>query len=153
MIKEFYGPFAENLERKYKEVATQKVAVETTDKPCPECLASPDPAKRDNHLVVRFGRYGKFYACSGFPECKYTESLLQVAPLNILCPKCGKGKLTAKYTKRKKIFYGCNRYPECDYALWDKPNGQTCEKCGSLMVETLRKIVKCSNRDCETNKQ
>ena len=104
-------------------------------------------------LVIRFGRYGKFYACSGFPECKHTESLQQEAPLNILCPKCGKGQLTAKRTKRKKIFYGCNLYPECDYALWDKPLGKTCEKCGSLMVTTPKEQIKCSNRDCETNKK
>ena len=144
MIKEFYEPFEKNLEKKYEEVATQKVAVETTDKPCPEC---------GKMLVIRFGRYGKFYACSGFPECKHTESLQQEAALNILCPKCEKGQIVAKRTKRKKIFYGCNRYPECDYALWDKPTGAKCEKCGSLMVETPKNQIKCSNRDCETNKK
>lgn len=156
MMKEFYGPFAENLEKKEKEVSKQTIAVETTDKICPECLASPDPAKRNNHLVIRFGRYGKFYACSGFPECKYTASLeLENFP-QISCPKCHAGRIVPKHTKRKKIFYGCNRYPECDYALWDKPTGKKCERCDSLIVEkTFRKNThtKCSNPECETNKK
>ncbi|MDD3399820.1 MAG: topoisomerase DNA-binding C4 zinc finger domain-containing protein, partial [Candidatus Pacebacteria bacterium] len=86
-------------------------------------------------------------ACSKFPECKYTESL----PENILgvkCPKCGEGELVEKRTKRKKIFYGCNRFPDCDFALWDKPTGEKCPECGSLLVEKNKK-VKCSNKECD----
>jgi len=151
MIKEFYEPFAENLEKKYEEVSKQKIAAETTDKICPEC---------GKPLLIRLGRYGKFYACSGFPECKYTASL-QENTINVPCPKCQKGQLAAKRTKRKKIFYGCNRYPECDFALWDKPTGEKCIQCNSLLVETARKPfgkvqgeqMKCSNPDCETNKK
>ncbi|HEX9722361.1 MAG TPA: type I DNA topoisomerase [Candidatus Paceibacterota bacterium] len=142
MMKEFYGPFAANLAKKEKEVAEQKITAEETDKQCPEC---------GKPLLIRFGRYGKFYACSGFPECKYTASL-EENNLNVLCPKCSKGQLTAKRTKRKKIFYGCNRYPECDFALWDKPTGDKCATCNSLMVEKA-KAAKCSNKDCQTNQK
>jgi len=142
MLKEFYGPFAANLAKKEKEVAEQKITAEETDKQCPEC---------GKPLLIRFGRYGKFYACSGFPECKYTASL-EENNINVPCPKCGKGQLTAKRTKRKKIFYGCNRYPECDFALWDKPTGEKCQTCNSLMVEKA-KAAKCSNKDCPTNQK
>ena len=141
MIKEFYKPFAENLEKKYEEVSEQKITAATTDKACPTC---------GKPLLIRLGRYGKFYACSGFPECKYTESLAE-NKLDIPCPKCENGQLASKRTKKKKIFYGCNTYPECDYALWDKPTGEKCEKCSSLLIETARNKIKCSNPDCETN--
>lgn len=153
MIQEFYNPFADNLAKKYEEVSKQTVAQEPTDKKCPEC---------GNPLVIRLGKYGKFYACSTFPKCKYTESLKENA-LNIKCPKClaspdpakrdKRGQLTEKRTKKRKIFYGCNRYPNCDYALWDKPTGEKCETCDSLMVQTSRKQIRCSNPDCPTNKK
>jgi len=143
MMKEFYKPFAENLEKKYEEVSKKEIAQEVTDKICPEC---------GKNLIIRLGRYGKFYACSGFPECKHTESLAE-NKLNIPCLKCEKGQVTQKRTKKKKIFYGCSRYPECDYALWDKPTGEKCEKCNSLLVESGRTKTKCSNPECETNKK
>jgi aminoacyl-tRNA hydrolase len=135
---------AENLEKKYKEVSKQNIAQETTDKKCPEC---------GKPLLIRLGRYGKFYACSGFPECKYTASL-QENTINVSCPKCEKGQLTAKRTKKRKIFYGCNRYPECNFALWDKPNGQKCEKCNSMLVEKYSRKdetpqIKCSSKECK----
>lgn len=138
IIGEFYGPFAENLEKKYEAVQKKGFTEKPTDKTCPKCGAP---------LIMKLGRFGKFYACSKFPECKYTESL----PENILgvkCPKCGEGELVEKRTKRKKIFYGCNRFPDCDFALWDKPTGEKCPKCGSLLVEKNKK-VKCSNKECD----
>ena len=138
VIKEFYGPFEKNLEKKYKEIKKEKIAVETTDKKCPECGSA---------LLIRLGKFGKFYACSAFPKCKYTESL-EKDVLNIKCPKCQSGKITAKRTKKGKIFYGCNKYPECDFALWDKPTGEKCPKCQSLLIETKRKQIKCSNKEC-----
>jgi len=142
MIKEFYGPFEKNLEKKYEEVSKQEIAQEKTDKICPEC---------GQPLIIRLGKYGKFYACSTFPKCKHTESL-EKNTLNIPCPKCQSGQLAPKRTKRKKIFYGCDRYPECDYALWDKPTGEKCETCNSLLVQK-GKHIKCSNTECETNEK
>jgi len=145
LIREFYEPFAERLEKKYEEVE-KKTPVEETDKLCPKC---------GKNLVIRFGRFGKFYACSGFPECKHTDSLeKKQTDLGIKCPKCIEGDLIEKRTKRKKIFYACNRYPDCDFALWDKPTGDKCENCDSLLVEKFSKKsetprIKCSNKECE----
>ena len=138
----FYVPFEQNLENKYKEVDKKDITEKPTEKKCPKCQ-SP--------LVIRLGRFGKFYACSAFPRCKHTEAL-EKNSLNIKCPKCEKGKLTEKRTKKKKIFYGCDQFPKCDFALWDKPTGKKCPQCDSLLVETKKKQTKCSNKDCQSNK-
>jgi len=141
--QDFYTPFAKNLAEKYEEVSKKDVTEKPTDKKCPEC-GSP--------LLIRLGRFGEFYACSSFPKCKYTQPL-EKKVLGIKCPKCEKGDITEKRTKRGKIFYGCNQYPNCDFALWDKPLNEKCQACGSLMIETKRNQKKCSNKDCESNKK
>jgi len=144
IIKTFYEPFAKNLAQKYEQVE-KKTLVEETDKTCPEC---------GKNLLIRFGRFGKFYACSGFPECKHTENLeKKQTDLGIACPKCLAGNIVEKRTRRGKFFYGCNKYPKCDFALWDKPTGNKCEKCGSLLVEKYSRgskvpQVRCSNKEC-----
>ena len=105
--KDFYTPFAKNLAEKYKDVE-KKDLVKETDKICPKCGAP---------LIERLGRFGRFYACSKFPECKHTESVEgDKNNLNIVCPKCKEGKLVARKTKKGKIFYGCNSFPKCDFA-------------------------------------
>lgn len=142
VIREFYAPFAKNLEKKYQDVAKKEFTEKPTDKTCPKCQ-SP--------LLIRLGRFGKFYACSKFPKCRYTESLSQ-NKLNIKCPKCQKGNLLGKRTKRGKLFYGCDRFPDCDFALWDKPLNEKCPKCGSLLVEKYKKI-KCSSKECDFQKE
>ena len=138
VIKEFYLPFAEHLAKKYEEVSKKEFTEKPTEKKCPKCEAP---------LFIRLGKYGKFYACSKFPKCRYTESL-EENNINIDCPKCIIGKIRAKRTKKGKIFYGCSKYPDCDFALWDKPTGERCPKCNSLLIETKRKQVKCSNKEC-----
>jgi len=135
VLKEFYGPFAENLKRKYKEVSKKII---TTEKKCPKCGAP---------LVIRMSKFGRFYGCSNFPKCKFTKPF-EENTLGIKCPKCQKGEIVEKKTKKGKIFYGCNRWPDCDFALWNKPTGQTCPKCGSLLVKDEKGNIKCSNRDC-----
>jgi len=145
MMRDFYAPFKENLDAKYKEVESKKTQVVATDKICPKCGAN---------LVIKMGRFGKFYACPKFPECKHTENMEPAKPafdVEIPCPKCGTGHIVEKKTKKRKIFYGCSAYPDCDFALWDKPTGAKCEKCGSIMIETKRKQVKCSNKECSAN--
>jgi DNA topoisomerase-1 len=137
-IRDFYGPFAKNLEKKYQDVVKKEFTEKPTGKVCPKCQ-SP--------LIVKMGRFGKFLACSNFPKCKYTESLTQ-NKLDIKCPKCQEGKLTAKRTKKGKIFYGCDQFPKCDFALWDKPLNEKCPKCGSLLTEKFKK-VKCSDKTCD----
>ncbi|MDZ4232120.1 MAG: type I DNA topoisomerase [Candidatus Pacearchaeota archaeon] len=137
VLREFYQPFASNLEKKYEEVEKQSPAQEELGRPCPVC-GSP--------LIAKFGRFGKFAACSAFPECKHTEPL-EKKTLGIKCPKCKQGELTAKRTKSRRTFYGCDTYPACDFALWDKPTGEKCSACESLIVEK-KKGPSCSNPEC-----
>jgi DNA topoisomerase-1 len=138
--KDFYTPFAKNLKEKYENVEKKELTKET-DKICPKC-GSP--------MIERLGRFGRFYACSKFPECKHTESVdAKNNDLGIKCPKCKEGDIIARKTKRGKIFYGCNKYPKCDFALWDKPVNEFCPKCDSILVETKRKQVKCSSKECD----
>ena len=159
-LKDFYVPFAKKLEEKYKEVKKENTDV-VTDKICPEC-AKP--------MVEKLGRFGRFYACTGFPECKHTESLetkesKEVKSLNIDCPKCEGGQIIFKKSKRGKIFYGCSIYPKCDFAVWDKPftnaegKSEFCPKCKSILVEKIPSkrsgqevTIKCSNKECDFKK-
>lgn len=142
--KDFYSPFSKNLEEKYKEVKKTDF-VKQTNKTCPKCGSA---------MVERFGRFGKFYACSKFPECKYTESLENKnIELGIKCPKCQEGKIVQKKTKKSKIFYGCNKFPKCDFALWYKPVNEFCPKCDSILVEKNKKTLRCSNKECDYEKQ
>lgn len=139
--KDFYEPFAKNLAAKYEEVSKENLVIKT-DKLCPKC---------GKPMVERLGRFGRFYACTGFPECKHTESLASDT-LDVLCPKCKIGHIVVKKSKRGKIFYGCNTYPKCDFASWDKPINEFCPTCNSILVETKRKQVKCSNKECDFKK-
>lgn len=137
-IGDFYFPFAENLKEKEKAVVKVDLT-EKTDRLCPQC---------SGEVIIRMGRFGKFYACSKFPNCKFTENIKK-PPLNAQCPKCG-AELVEKNTKKRKVFYGCSKWPDCDFALWDKPTGEKCPECQSLMVQTIRKQIKCSNKECPT---
>lgn len=138
MIGEFYFPFKENLKVKETEIADKvKVPDEQTDEVCEKC---------GKPMVIKVGRFGKFMACSGYPECKTTKNIANLT--GVKCPKCGQGELAGRKSKRGKMFYGCNRYPNCDFALWDKPTGDKCEKCGSLITQTFKGEVKCSNKEC-----
>ncbi len=137
VIKEFYEPFIENLKAKEKEVPKKKLTEETKEK-CPEC---------GNPLVIRMSKYGKFYACSRFPKCRYKKDIPETIGVN--CPKCKKGEIFLKKIRAGKFFYGCSNYPKCNFALWDRPTGETCQKCGSLMVKTKWGKIKCSNRECK----
>ncbi|MCK4520658.1 type I DNA topoisomerase [Candidatus Parcubacteria bacterium] len=139
VIQEFYKPFEKNLKAKEKEIDKKEIAEEKTDENCPEC-GSP--------LIKKMGRYGKFYACSGFPKCRYTKPI-EKPKLGIKCPKCEKGEIVEKRTRKGKIFYACNRYPECDFALWDKPINEKCPECGSLLIQTKKGKIKCSNKECD----
>ena len=138
VIKNFYTPFAENLAKKEKKVPKHEIAEQKTDKICPKCGAP---------LIIKLGRFGKFYACSAFPKCKHTAAL-ERPTLGIKCPKCQKGEIVEKKTRKGKTFFACNKYPKCDFALWDKPINEKCPKCGSLLVET-KKGAKCSSKECD----
>ncbi len=141
VIGEFYFPFKETLKAKEIELPDKvKIEDEQTDEVCEKC---------GKPMVIKNGRFGKFMACSGYPECKTTKNIANLT--GVKCPKCGLGELAGRKSKRGKMFYGCNRYPNCDFALWDKPTGEKCEKCGSLMTQSFKGDVKCSNKECVSN--
>lgn len=143
VIGEFYFPFKENLKIKDKEIPQkEKIPDEPTEEMCDKC---------GKPMVIKTGRFGRFMACSGYPECKNTKNIANLT--GIKCPKCKLGDLAERRSKRGKVFYGCNNYPKCDFALWDKPNGEKCELCESLMVQTYKGDVKCSNKECERSKE
>ena len=123
VLDKFYKDFDPLLKTAFKDM--EKDAPEETGEMCPEC---------GNPLVVRKGKYGSFIACSNYPECKYIKKEEKTINEICDCPKCGH-KIVEKKTKKGKVFYGCNNYPKCTYALWDKPTGEVCSKCGGLMVE------------------
>ena len=146
-VKDFYDPFAKNLQSKYEEVPKENLDIKT-DKKCPKC---------DKDMVEKMGRFGRFFACTGFPECKHTESIItntsaQAIKIDLTCPKCKTGQVVAKKTKRGKIFYGCDNYPKCDFAAWDKPINEFCPTCNSILVETKAGKIKCSSKTCDYKK-
>ena len=109
-IKNFYEPFAKHLEEKYETVKSQKTE-EKTGEQCPEC---------GKDLLIKRGRFGKFIACAGFPDCKFTKKMPET-PLNIKCPKCADGDVVRRRSKKGKWFFGCSRYPNCDFISWKLP--------------------------------
>ena len=146
-VKDFYEPFAKNLKEKYEDVPKENLDIKT-DKKCPKC---------GKDMVEKMGRFGRFFACTGFPECKHTESVItgaspQAIKIDITCPKCKTGQVVAKKTRKGKIFYGCDNYPKCDFAAWDKPINEFCPKCNSILVQTKSGKVKCSSKECDYKK-
>lgn len=105
-------------------------------------------------MVIKQGRYGKFLACPGFPECRNTKPILK--DTGVKCPKCG-GKIIERRTRRGVVFYGCENYPQCDYVSWDMPLTSNCKTCGSFLFrhrfKNGRTILYCSNDDCATRKE
>jgi DNA topoisomerase-1 len=140
LLKTFYSPFNEKLEKKYNEIAKKPIEQKLANKNCPKC---------GKPMLIKRSRFGEFMACPGFPECRYTESIEDKnTKTGIICPKCEQGEIIAKRTKKGKIFYGCSQWPECDFASWYKPTGERCPKCNSLLIEKGKKIV-CENKNCD----
>ena len=105
-------------------------------------------------MVIKMGRYGKFYACSRFPDCRNTKAI--VKEIGVICPKCHKGQIIERKSKRNRVFYGCSRFPDCDFVSWDKPIGRDCPKDGHFLVEKKvkgGKQVVCPNGDYEEDVQ
>lgn len=97
-------------------------------------------------MVVKRGKFGAFLGCSKYPECKNIKRI--ESKTGITCPKCQKGEIVERKSKKGRVFYGCNAYPDCDFALWNKPTGDKCPKCQSLLVFAAKGIKKCSNKEC-----
>ena len=137
VLHEFYDKFEPIMNDALKNM--EKKSPEKTGDICPEC---------GSDLVIRKGKYGEFVACSNYPTCKYikNDKKEEIPKEKIAeCPKCHKDIIERK-TKKGKIFYGCSGYPKCDYATWYKPTGNTCKKCGNLLVEKNNQEV-CENCD------
>lgn len=129
VLNDFYDKFSNMYNDAMKNI--EKIPVQETGELCPNC---------NNPLVIRKGKFGTFTACSNYPECKYIKKEEKTVTEICACPKCN-GKIIEKKTKKGKPFYGCNNFPKCTYALWDKPNGQLCEKCGGLLTEKKGEII------------
>jgi ssDNA-binding Zn-finger/Zn-ribbon topoisomerase 1 len=93
-------------------------------------------------MYVKMGRFGRFIACSGFPECRNAKPILK--KLGMLCPKCGEGETVIRSTKKRRVFYGCSRYPECDFSVWERPLPEPCPECGGLMTLSGKRNAKCT---------
>ena len=134
LLDRFYKDFEPKVENAF--TSMEKSKPEETGELCPNC---------NSPLVIKRSKYGKFVACSNYPECKYIKND-KVNPVEIMpCPKCG-GKIVEKKTKKGKIFYGCNNYPKCKLATWDKPTGELCPKCGGILLEN-KDNVRCMECD------
>jgi len=139
VVEDFYKDFSTYLEKADKEIEKIEIQDEVSDVVCEFC---------GRNMVVKTGRYGKFLACPGYPECKNTKPILD--KLDVDCPNC-EGKLVRRRSKKGRVFYGCSNYPDCNFVLWDEPIKEKCPKCGSLMVvkkNKSEKKIKCTNEDC-----
>lgn len=134
LLNKFYKDFEPLVEEAYSKMEKEKP--EETGEICPLC---------GKPLVYRHGKYGKFIACSGYPECKYIPKVEKSVTVICKCPKCS-GDIIVKKTKRGKEFYGCSNFPKCKYASWDKPTGEICSKCNELLVMKKDSVV-CPNCD------
>jgi DNA topoisomerase-1 len=136
MLREFYGPFAESVNRAQAAMPKVDLKPQVTGQMCPEC---------GHPLVVKLGRFGKFIACSNYPACRHTEPI--VVKTGAKCPQCG-NDLVEKRTKKKRVFYGCAGYKvgdpnSCSFTTWKRPLLQPCPKCGGLLVEVGKNKAQC----------
>ena len=141
VIDQFYKPFVKELTKAETEIEKIQIKDEPAGFDCELC---------GHPMVVKLGRFGKFYACSNFPECHHTKAITK--EIGVSCPACQQGQVIERKTKRNRIFYGCDRYPECDFTSWDLPVGRSCPKSGDYLVEKkIRggKQVVCSNEACD----
>ena len=140
-IKDFYKDFDKLYTKAESSLEGKrvKVPVEETDVVCDKC---------GRNMVIKAGRFGKFLACPGYPECKNTKPLPE-DEVKQPCPKCG-AKLLKKKSKKGKTFYGCSNYPECDFAAPGIPTGETCPECGGYIISGIRGRKYCMNSECPT---
>lgn len=145
VLDNFYGDFSKTLEKAKQEMEGVKIQLKEyeTDIVCEKC---------GKKMVIKYGRYGKFIGCSGYPECTNIKKI--VNETGAKCPKCG-GKIIEKKSKRGRIFYGCENYPKCDFASWDQPTKEVCPKCGKALFKKKGKNKKlfCITEGCGYEKE
>ncbi|MCT4476853.1 type I DNA topoisomerase [Peribacillus frigoritolerans] len=139
VIDEFYKEFAVHLAKAEVEMEKIEIKDEPAGEDCVEC---------GHGMVFKMGRYGKFMACSNFPDCRNTKPI--VKEIGVKCPKCKEGNIIERKSKKRRIFYGCDTYPGCDFISWDKPLPRSCPKCeGTLVEKKLKKGVQVQCMDCD----
>lgn len=136
-IRSFYPELLADVEKAEKELEKVEIKDEETDVICEVC---------GRNMVIKLGKYGKFLACPGFPECNNTKPYFEVLP-EVDCPKCG-GVVQIKKTKKGRRYFGCENNPDCDFMVWNEPVSKKCEKCNSMMYRKGKKIL-CSNEECK----
>ena len=139
VIDDFYLDFEKHVE--FADAEMEKIEIK--DEP-----AGEDCEKCGEPMVYKLGRYGKFMACSGFPDCRNTKAIMK--PIGVACPTCKEGQVVERKSKTRRIFFGCDQYPECDYVSWDKPVARPCPKCDNTLVEKKsKKGVRIECTECE----
>ncbi len=145
VLRDFYTPFAKTLSYAEQEIEKIVIAPEESGEMCEKC---------GKPMVYRMGRYGRFLACSGFPECHNTKAITK--PLDIKCLACG-GNIIQRKSRSGRIFYGCDNYPNCSFVSWDLPIEAKCESCGTQLTQKTGRdgntLTICPNKDCPTRKQ
>jgi DNA topoisomerase-1 len=138
IVASFYGILKDELQIADREIEKLVIEDEVTDEICELC---------GKHFVKKFGRFGEFLACSGYPDCKNTKPI--VIKIDVKCPRCGKD-IVARKSKKGRMFYGCSGYPECNQIFWNKPVEKKCPQCGALLTEkkTKNSDLACSNAEC-----
>ncbi|TFE03509.1 type I DNA topoisomerase [Jeotgalibacillus sp. R-1-5s-1] len=145
IIDEFYKDFEVHLEKAEQEMEKVEIKDEYAGEDCEEC---------GNPMVIKMGRYGRFMACSNFPDCRNTKPI--VKEIGVKCPKCKEGNVIERKSKKNRIFFGCDRYPECEYLSWDKPVDRQCPKCNETLIEKKLKKgnqIQCPNCDYKEEQQ
>lgn len=139
IIDDFYKDFSPRLEKAENEMEKIEIKDEPAGVDCEEC---------GNPMVYKMGRYGKFMACSNFPDCRNTKPI--VKEIGVKCPSCEEGSIVERKSKKRRIFYGCNQYPECEFLSWDKPIARNCPKCDNMLVEKkLKKGIQVQCMECD----
>ena len=142
IVGDYYGPLKKDIDHAEEDVQKITIEDEVSDELCPNC---------GKNLVVKRGRYGKFLACPGYPDCKFTKPIVE--KLDVKCPTCKEGDVVGKRSRKGNKFYGCSRYPDCDYVSWYEPTNEVCTECGSLMHKRYSKAkgsyLACSNTECK----
>lgn len=131
VIAAFYAGFEPEVKQAEAEMPEVKYEPEKIGRECPQC---------GHDLVIRWGRYGKFISCSNFPECRYTEALLE--KIGVTCPEDG-GDIVLRKTRKGRIFYGCANYPNCQFTSWKRPIPNPCPKCGGMLVTANKREAQC----------
>ncbi|PKM81368.1 MAG: DNA topoisomerase I, partial [Firmicutes bacterium HGW-Firmicutes-13] len=144
VIDKFYQPFHKSLQHAEKEMEEVDIQDQMSDEICEKC---------GRQMVYKFGRFGKFLACPGFPECRNTKPIFKET--GIKCPFCS-GEIVERKTKKGRKFFGCSSYPECEFISWYRPVDQKCPECGSILVEKRGRhkvTLECLGKDCTYQSQ